>query len=72
MPPKKTTSPMTDEAIRALIAQGVADALAGYKANRSRNGDENHDSGSDRRRRMHISRLESRAILLPGMNRLPG
>ncbi|GKC20020.1 hypothetical protein Tco_1022170, partial [Tanacetum coccineum] len=28
MPPKRTTTPMTDEAIKALIAQGVADALA--------------------------------------------
>ncbi|GJW86636.1 hypothetical protein Tco_0161976, partial [Tanacetum coccineum] len=33
MPPKKTTTPMTDAAIKELIAQGVADALAEYEAN---------------------------------------
>ncbi|GKA68778.1 hypothetical protein Tco_0768695 [Tanacetum coccineum] len=41
---------MTYAAIKALIAQGVADALAGYEATRnSENGDDNHDSGSGRR-----------------------
>ncbi|GKB28770.1 reverse transcriptase domain-containing protein [Tanacetum coccineum] len=35
MPPKKTTTPMTDAAIKELIAQGIADALADYEANRS-------------------------------------
>ncbi|GJT75942.1 hypothetical protein Tco_1042667 [Tanacetum coccineum] len=45
MPPNKTTTPMTDEAIRALISKGVADALAEHEANRSRN-----------RRRMHVAR----------------
>ncbi|GJZ27339.1 hypothetical protein Tco_0571592 [Tanacetum coccineum] len=50
MPPKKTTTPMTDAAIKQLIAQGVADALAEYKANRSSgNGDDSHYSGSGRR-----------------------
>ncbi|GJU15908.1 reverse transcriptase domain-containing protein [Tanacetum coccineum] len=50
MPPKRTTTPMTDAAIKALIAQGVATALAGYEANRgSGNGDDSHDSGSGRR-----------------------
>ncbi|GJX06454.1 putative reverse transcriptase domain-containing protein [Tanacetum coccineum] len=34
MLPKKTTTPMTDVAIKALIAQGVANALAKYEANR--------------------------------------
>ncbi|GKD22033.1 reverse transcriptase domain-containing protein [Tanacetum coccineum] len=44
---KKTTTPMTDDAIKALIAQGVADALAEYETNRnSGNGDDSHDSGS--------------------------
>ncbi|GJV17908.1 putative reverse transcriptase domain-containing protein [Tanacetum coccineum] len=47
MPLKKTTTSMTDAAIKALIAQRVADALAEYEANRrSRNGDDSHDSGS--------------------------
>ncbi|GJU39815.1 putative reverse transcriptase domain-containing protein [Tanacetum coccineum] len=51
MPPKKTTTtPMTDAAIKALIAQGVADALAEYKEHRSSgNGDDIHDSRSRKR-----------------------
>ncbi|GKG63171.1 hypothetical protein Tco_0638818, partial [Tanacetum coccineum] len=44
-------TPMTDAAIKGLINQGVADALAEYKANKSsRNGDDSHDSGSGGRR----------------------
>ncbi|GKC24714.1 reverse transcriptase domain-containing protein, partial [Tanacetum coccineum] len=35
---------------------GVADALAERDADRSRNGDDCHDSGSDRRRRMPVTR----------------
>ncbi|GKC01711.1 reverse transcriptase domain-containing protein, partial [Tanacetum coccineum] len=54
MPPKRTTTttttPMTDPAIKALIAQGVATALAEYEANRgSGNSDDSHDSRSGRR-----------------------
>ncbi|GKC69236.1 putative reverse transcriptase domain-containing protein, partial [Tanacetum coccineum] len=53
MPPKRTTTtttPMTDAAIKVLIAQGVGIALAEYKAHRgSGNGDDRHDSGSGRR-----------------------
>ncbi|GJX61544.1 retrovirus-related pol polyprotein from transposon 17.6 [Tanacetum coccineum] len=56
MAPKKTTTPKTDAAIKELIAQGVADALAEYEANRSsRNGDDSHDSKSGRRRTAHYS-----------------
>ncbi|GJR24358.1 putative reverse transcriptase domain-containing protein [Tanacetum coccineum] len=44
-----TTTPMTDAQIKALISQGVVDALAEHKANRSRNGDDSHDSGIDGR-----------------------
>ncbi|GJU72836.1 hypothetical protein Tco_1264241 [Tanacetum coccineum] len=41
---------MTDATIKALIAQGVADALAKYEAYRSSgNGDDSHESGSGRR-----------------------
>ncbi|GJX55385.1 hypothetical protein Tco_0285282 [Tanacetum coccineum] len=41
---------MTNAAIKALIAQGVADALAEYEAHRSSgNGDDSHDSGSGRK-----------------------
>ncbi|GJY76378.1 RNA-directed DNA polymerase, eukaryota [Tanacetum coccineum] len=48
MAPKKTTNTtsMTNAQLKALIAQGVADALAEIEANQSRNGDDSHDSGS--------------------------
>nr|GEV57971.1 putative reverse transcriptase domain-containing protein [Tanacetum cinerariifolium] len=50
MPPKKTTAPTTYAAIKQLIAQGVVDALAEYKAHRRNgNGDDSHNSGSSRR-----------------------
>ncbi|GKF28068.1 hypothetical protein Tco_0094410, partial [Tanacetum coccineum] len=42
---------MTNAAIKQLIAQGVAHALAEIEANRtSRNGDDNHDSRTSSRR----------------------
>ncbi|GKA62807.1 reverse transcriptase domain-containing protein [Tanacetum coccineum] len=55
MPPKRTatttTAPITNAAIKQLIAQGVADALVETKANRtSRNSDDNHDSGTGSKR----------------------
>nr|GEU77081.1 hypothetical protein [Tanacetum cinerariifolium] len=56
MPPKRTAAtttpaPMIDAQIKALIAQGVADALAEIEANKtSRNGDDNHDSRTGSRR----------------------
>ncbi|GKC54441.1 hypothetical protein Tco_1077186 [Tanacetum coccineum] len=54
MPPKRTattTTPMTNAQIKALIAQGVATALAEYEATRgSGNGDDSHDSRNCRRR----------------------
>nr|GEX70261.1 putative reverse transcriptase domain-containing protein [Tanacetum cinerariifolium] len=53
MPPKitaATTTPMTDDQIKALISQGVVDALVEHEASRSRNGNDSHDLGSDRRR----------------------
>nr|GFA53416.1 hypothetical protein [Tanacetum cinerariifolium]GFA64416.1 hypothetical protein [Tanacetum cinerariifolium] len=47
MPPKKTTTPITDAAIKQLLAQGIADALAVYEATRnSGNGNDSHGSGS--------------------------
>ncbi|GJW71518.1 putative reverse transcriptase domain-containing protein [Tanacetum coccineum] len=42
--------------LRALISQGVINALVEHKANQSRNGDDNYDSGSDGRRRMCVAR----------------
>nr|GEZ66203.1 hypothetical protein [Tanacetum cinerariifolium] len=59
MPPKRTittTTPMIDAQIKALISQGGDDALAEHEANRKRNGDNNHDSRSDERRRMLVAR----------------
>ncbi|GJV70908.1 hypothetical protein Tco_1490903 [Tanacetum coccineum] len=57
MSPKKRTTttttpaPMTDAKIKALITQGVVDALAKIEANKtSRNGNDNHDSGTSSRR----------------------
>ncbi|GJU04096.1 putative reverse transcriptase domain-containing protein [Tanacetum coccineum] len=57
MPPKKriatittTTTPMIDAQLKALIPQGIADALAKCDANKSRNGDDNHDLGTGERR----------------------
>nr|GEX04326.1 putative reverse transcriptase domain-containing protein [Tanacetum cinerariifolium] len=50
MDPKKTaatTTPMTNAQLKALIDQGIANALAKIKANRtSRNGDDSHDAGT--------------------------
>ncbi|GKD32773.1 hypothetical protein Tco_1248282 [Tanacetum coccineum] len=63
MPPKKktaattttTTTPMIDAQLKALIAQGIADALVERDADKSRNGDDSYDSQSDGRRRMSIA-----------------
>nr|GEV26271.1 reverse transcriptase domain-containing protein [Tanacetum cinerariifolium] len=54
MPQKKTTTHISDAAIKALVAQSVADALAEHEANRSKNGDDNHDSGSGGKRQQEI------------------
>ncbi|GKE50438.1 hypothetical protein Tco_1481696, partial [Tanacetum coccineum] len=46
MAPKK--APISDATIKALIAQGVANALVEYEANKvSGNGHDSHGSGSD-------------------------
>ncbi|GJY20400.1 hypothetical protein Tco_0392966 [Tanacetum coccineum] len=48
---------MTNAAIKQLIAQGVADALAEIEANRtSRNGDDSHDSGTGSKRTERAAR----------------
>ncbi|GJR74794.1 putative reverse transcriptase domain-containing protein [Tanacetum coccineum] len=50
MDPKKTTTPITDVAIKGLIAQGVADSLAEYEVTRNnRNGDDSHNLGTGKR-----------------------
>ncbi|GKC94123.1 putative reverse transcriptase domain-containing protein [Tanacetum coccineum] len=73
MPPKKrtatttTTTPMTDAPqLKVLIAQRVADALAKRDVDRSKNDDDSHDSGSDKRRRMHQlhSRMSNQVFYL--------
>ncbi|GJQ98906.1 zinc finger, CCHC-type containing protein [Tanacetum coccineum] len=51
IPPKRTTIPMSVAAIKALVARSVADALAEYEANRSRNGDDSSNSGRGGERR---------------------
>ncbi|GJS00290.1 putative reverse transcriptase domain-containing protein [Tanacetum coccineum] len=47
---KRTTTPMFDAAIKALVARSVADALVEHEANRSRNGDDNLDFKTVNRR----------------------
>ncbi|GJS28107.1 hypothetical protein Tco_0488727 [Tanacetum coccineum] len=51
-----TTTPMTDEQLKILIAQGVANVLVERDATRSRNGEDNHDSGTGVRRQAPLSR----------------
>ncbi|GKC18041.1 hypothetical protein Tco_1014823 [Tanacetum coccineum] len=51
-----TSTPMTDAQLKALIARGVADALAEHDADRSKNGDDNHDSGTGGRRQVSTVR----------------
>ncbi|GJW87622.1 hypothetical protein Tco_0162962 [Tanacetum coccineum] len=52
-----TTTPMTDAQLKALIAQGVTDALAENEANRtSINGDDSHDFGTGSRRTERAAR----------------
>ncbi|GJR18550.1 putative reverse transcriptase domain-containing protein [Tanacetum coccineum] len=51
MKPKITTTPMSDDAIKALVARSVANALVEHEANRSRNGDDSFESGGDGGRR---------------------
>ncbi|GJR06468.1 putative reverse transcriptase domain-containing protein [Tanacetum coccineum] len=51
--PATTTTPttsVTDKQLKRLIDQGVADALAARDADRSRNGEDSHDSGTGVRR----------------------
>ncbi|GJV09261.1 reverse transcriptase domain-containing protein [Tanacetum coccineum] len=45
-----TITPVTNAQLKALIDQGVVDALAACDADRSRNGNDSHDSGGDGRR----------------------
>ncbi|GKB76352.1 putative reverse transcriptase domain-containing protein [Tanacetum coccineum] len=51
-----TTTPMTDAQIKALIERGVAAALAERDADRSKNSNDSHDSGTGRRRQVSTIR----------------
>nr|GEW22224.1 reverse transcriptase zinc-binding domain-containing protein [Tanacetum cinerariifolium] len=51
-----TTTPVTDAQLRALISWGVVAALAERDADRSRNGDDSHDSRTGRRRQVSTIR----------------
>ncbi|GJS12573.1 putative reverse transcriptase domain-containing protein [Tanacetum coccineum] len=64
MPPKRTTTPMSDASIKALVAQSVADTLAKHEANRSINGDDNHDSGTRNGRRTYELLISARVGLV--------
>ncbi|GJT82647.1 putative reverse transcriptase domain-containing protein [Tanacetum coccineum] len=63
MPPKRrttttsaTTTPMTDAQIKELIERGVAAALAERDADRRRNSDDSHDSGTGREKNPQASK----------------
>ncbi|GJR92866.1 hypothetical protein Tco_0265040, partial [Tanacetum coccineum] len=51
-----TTTHVTNVQLKALIDQGVADALAARDADRSMNGDDSHDSGTGVRRQAPLAR----------------
>nr|GFB57173.1 hypothetical protein [Tanacetum cinerariifolium] len=51
-----TTTPMSYVQIKTIITQGVADVLAERDATRSRNGEDNHDSGTGVRRQAPLAR----------------
>ncbi|GJV23574.1 putative reverse transcriptase domain-containing protein, partial [Tanacetum coccineum] len=51
-----TTTSITNAQLKALIDQGVANALAARDAGRSRNGEDNHDSGTGVRRQAPLAR----------------
>ncbi|GKE32016.1 hypothetical protein Tco_1451338 [Tanacetum coccineum] len=57
--PTTTTTPttsVTNEQLKRLIAQGVADVLAEREATKSKNGKDSHDSGMGRRRQAPLAR----------------
>ncbi|GKA61495.1 hypothetical protein Tco_0760902 [Tanacetum coccineum] len=51
-----TTLPVTNAQLKALIDQGVADALAARDADRSMNGNDSHNSGTGVRRNERVVR----------------
>ncbi|GJZ34963.1 putative reverse transcriptase domain-containing protein [Tanacetum coccineum] len=51
-----TTTTVTDAHLKEVIDQGVTNALAARDADRSRNGEDNHDSGTGVRRQAPLTR----------------
>ncbi|GJS88131.1 putative reverse transcriptase domain-containing protein [Tanacetum coccineum] len=51
-----TSTPMIDAQLKALIARGIADALAERNVDKSINGDDSHDSGTGGRRQVSTVR----------------
>ncbi|GJW03305.1 putative reverse transcriptase domain-containing protein [Tanacetum coccineum] len=51
-----TTTSVTNAQLKELIDQGIADALGARDANRSKNGEDNHDSGLNVRRTKRVTR----------------
>ncbi|GKD93356.1 hypothetical protein Tco_1373193 [Tanacetum coccineum] len=51
-----TTTLVTNAQLKALIDQGIADALAVRDTDRSMNGDDNHNSGTGVRRQAPLAR----------------
>nr|GFB78768.1 hypothetical protein [Tanacetum cinerariifolium] len=53
---EQNASKESDAAIKALVARSVANALVEHETNRSKNGDDNHDSGTGSRRTKRATR----------------
>ncbi|GJR67286.1 reverse transcriptase domain-containing protein [Tanacetum coccineum] len=51
-----TTTPVTNAQLKALIDQGIVDALAARDADKSMNGDDNHNSGTGVKRIERVAR----------------
>nr|GFB10532.1 reverse transcriptase domain-containing protein [Tanacetum cinerariifolium] len=51
-----TTTPVTNAQLKALIDQGIADALEACDVDRSRNSEDSHDSGTGVRRQAPLAR----------------
>ncbi|GKA74508.1 hypothetical protein Tco_0780810 [Tanacetum coccineum] len=51
-----TTTPVTNAQLKALIDQGIADALTAHDADRSMNGDDSHNSGTGVKRNERATR----------------
>ncbi|GKC86622.1 hypothetical protein Tco_1147271 [Tanacetum coccineum] len=65
-----TTTSVTNEQLKALIDQGIVDALAARDADRSMNGDDSHNSGTGVRRQVplaHESVVTGRSVVLSSL-----